>query len=93
MPFLSNQIDKAGDGGIKWTQIDNCRIDNDYVETSGTIAQNCNFQQQKIKLDLLTQIRREYIYIYRAIYVTMLLAVPARSQEEKKNSERKVRID
>lgn len=62
MSFLSNHIDEAGDSRIKWTQIDNCRIDIDYVETSGTIAQNWNFQQQKIKLDLLTQIRREYIY-------------------------------
>lgn len=62
MSFLSNQIYKAGDGRIKWTQIDNCRIDIDYVETSDTIAQNWNFQQQKIKLDVLTQIR-ESIYI------------------------------
>lgn len=33
MSFLSNQIDKAGDVRIKWTQSDNCRMDIDYVET------------------------------------------------------------
>lgn len=92
MPFLSNQIDKAGDGRIKWTQIDNCRIDNDYVETSGTIAQNYNFQQQKIKLDLLTQIRREYIYIPRNI-CDNVTCCSCKKSRRKKNSERKVRID